>query len=146
MTRAEDALGRQRQIGRALRRARLAIYLGVVLVVAYHVWRYDLTQLPAGGVSPLEDVPPGSRLVVDLFPRALVAGDAVLYRDSGGQLLLGRVSAPPDSAPASVLDACERGALWVRKDRPEVPGADSLLLGPLERSAIVGRIALALPW
>ena len=74
------------------------------------------------------DVPPGARLVVDLHFGSLAEGDAVLYRDGEG-LLLGRIEQPPASAPEDLWEAWRAGALWIVKDRPEVPGNDSTLRG-----------------
>jgi len=135
----------QTRLRRLLVRSRVFVYVGLVLVVAYHAWRYDLVSLPAGGTSPLTDVPPGARLIVDLHFGALATGDAVLYRD-GESLLLGRVEAPPPSAPEHVHEACAEGALWILKDRPQVPGNDSTRLGPIPRADVGGRVAGVLPW
>ena len=143
---AHRGLARQRRLTRWIARTRIVAYVVIAVLVAYHVWRYDLTQMPPDGISPLEDVPPGARLVVDTHSSALARGDAVLYRAQDGTLLLGRVDALPPSAPREVWEQCENGSHWIRKDRPDLPGPDSLLLGPIDPEAIEGRIALVLPW
>ena len=86
------------------------------------------------------------RLVVDVHPGAVGVGDAVLYRAGDGQLLLGRVAPPPPSAPVDMLDLCQAGHLWIVKERPDAPGADSATLGPIAPEAIAGRITVGLPW
>lgn len=130
---------------RLLSRVRVAVYLVLVLLVAYGLWRYDTVRLPPEGCSPLFRFAPGDRLLVDRLG-APTPGDAVLYREPGGTLLLGLVAEPPGSAPREVWDAYERGELWLEAERADCPTQDSRLLGTLPRDAVAGRVVAALPW
>jgi len=129
-----------------LRRVRIAIYVLLIVVLGYYKWRYDLIRLPEGGQSPLAAYAPGSRLIVDVQETEFEVGDAVLYRLEGGYWLMGRVGRPPASAPQQIWDALEAGGLWVQKELPDCPGADSLILGPLAPEQVVGRVCGSVPW
>ena len=135
-----------KRIARGLARARVALYLALVLVLGYHLWRYDIVRIPSGAISPIEGFPAGTRLIVDVRSGSFAAGDAVLYRGSHGELLLGRIGAPPEQSPRSVLDACASFAFWIEKDNAEAGGDDSTALGPIPRDAIAGRIRGSVPW
>ena len=134
-----------KKLHRVLARVRIGLYAVLALVIAYCVWRFDVASLPAEGCSPLYDVEPGDRIVVDRHPGELHAGDAVLFRAPDGELYLGRVDTPPPSAPEAVWTAVEGGALWIVKERRDCPGAESPVLGPFARAAVAGRV-VALPW
>lgn len=136
---------KQKEIQRVLVRVRIGLYVVLALVIAYCVWRFDVASLPAEGCSPLFDLEPGDRIVVDRRPGTLKAGDAVLFRAPDGELYLGRVSTPPLSAPADVWAACEAGALWVVKEKRDCPGAESAVVGPIARADVSGRV-VGLPW
>ena len=134
-----------KEINRVLARVRIALYVVLALVIGYCMWRFDVASLPAEGCSPLFDVQPGDRIVLDRHPGELKAGDAVLFRAPDGELYLGRVDAPPPSAPADVWQAVEAGALWIVKEVRDCPGAESPVLGPIARESVAGRV-VALPW
>jgi len=134
-----------RQANLVLGRVRLVVYGVLVLGVAYFLWRYDVGSLPAEGCSPLIDLQPGDRILIDRHPGVLNEGDAVLFRDPKGELYLGRAGTPPASAPEETWAACAAGALWIEKERRDCPGPDSVLLGPLAREQVVGRV-VGLPW
>lgn len=129
-----------------LRRVRLAVRVVLIGAVVFFVWRYDLVRLPAEGCSPLFAFAPGDRLVVDRHPGTPAREDAVLFRGPDGELLLGVVGAPPESAPEHVWRACAAGALWIVAEREGCPSPDSRRLGPIARERIEGRIAFALPF
>jgi hypothetical protein len=131
---------------RLLQRVRLTVRFVAIGVVVFFVWRYDLVRLPSEGCSPLVAYAPGDRLVVDRHPGAPGTADAVLFRGPEDELLLGLVTAPPESAPEDVWRACAAGALWIVAEREDCPSADSRRLGPIARERIEGRIAFALPW
>jgi len=128
-----------------LGRVRLVIYGVLALGVGYGLWRFDVGSLPDVGCSPLYDIQPGDRLLIDRFPGTLREGDAVMFRDPAGELFLGRVGTPPPSAPPEVWAACTAGALWIVKDQRDCPGADSPVLGPIARDDVAGRV-VGLPW
>jgi hypothetical protein len=129
-----------------LRRLRFAIYVMLIVLLGYSKWRYDLIRLPEGGISPLLAFNPGTRLVVDMQTSTVHEGDAVFYRLDDGTWLLGRLQAPPASAPKAVWEACEAGSYWIRKEREECPGQDSLILGPIAPENLVGRVCGTVPW
>ena len=135
-----------RRLTAQLVRARVALYALLVVVVGYHLWRYDVARIPAEAVSPLEGFAPGARLIVDKHPGTVRVGDAVIYEGPDGELLLGRIEEPPPSAPEEMLARCRAGAHWIVKERPDARGADSTTLGPIDAAAIQGRIAVGLPW
>ncbi len=134
------------RFGRRLARLRIVVYVGLVALVAFGLWRYDLVRVPPDGCSPVEGFEPGDRLLVDLHPAGIEVGDAVLYRSPAGELLLGRVTRPPASAPEDVWAACRAGALWIVGERPDCPQADSRRHGPIDTLAVTGRVAACLPW
>ncbi|HED65824.1 MAG TPA: hypothetical protein ENJ09_09750 [Planctomycetes bacterium] len=147
MTSGPGAPGlRPARIARLLARARIVLYVGLVGFVLYFQWRYDLTRLPPGGVSPLTDIQPGHRLVVDMHFRAPEPGAAVLYRGRGERLLLGRVSDPPESLAPEEAARCRDDARWIVKEVAEAAGEDSMLLGPISLERIVGRVVIVLPF
>lgn len=129
-----------------LRRARFVTYVILIALLGYYKWRYDLVRLPEGGLSPLEAFDPGTRLIVDVQTQEFSKGDAVFYRLPDGAWLLGRVQSPPASAPKEIWDAWDAGALWIVKERPECPGDDSLRLGPIATSDVIGRVCGSVPW
>lgn len=135
-----------RRLQRLLWRGRIALYAGVVLVLLYGTWRYDLVRLPAAGCSPVEGVEPGDRLVVDVRERRPGRGAIVLFRTPDARLAFARVEPPPPSAPAEVHDAVAAGALWLVADRAGCPGPDSRRLGPLGPDAVAGTVVGRLPW
>ena len=130
-----------------LLRARVALYVLVVVAVGGLVWRFDVVGLPSEGCSPLFDLDPGDRLLVDVRPPKIARDDAVLFQEPGaaGELLLGRVGdAPADVSPAQA-SALAAGALWIVHERPECPGRDSRTFGPLPADAVAGRVVMVLP-
>ncbi len=135
-----------KQVARGLARARIVVYVVLVLVIGYHLWRYDIVQIPREAISPLDGFPAGTRLIVDVRTDAFEPGDAVLYRAPDGELFLGRVGSPPPSAPAEMHAACASGAFWIEKDNADAAGKDSVLLGPIRSDAIAGRIRGSVPW
>jgi hypothetical protein len=128
-----------------LGRVRIVIYSVLALGVAYGLWRFDVGSLPTEGCSPLYDIQPGDRLLIDRRPGTLREGDAVMFRDPAGELLLGRVGTPPASAPREIWEACAAGALWIVKEQRDCPGGESAVLGPIARDAVAGRV-VGLPW
>ena len=131
---------------KAIARARIGIYVVVVLVVVLFVLRYDLLTLPREGCSPLADYAPGDRLVIDRWIGTPMEGDAVLFGRADGELLLGRVGTIPPSAPSGMHAAIAAGDLWLVTEVPACPGRDSRILGPIPVDEVVGVIRLALPF
>ena len=137
---------RQEQVARVFSRLRIGLYAVLAVVVGVFVVRYDLVLLPAEGCSPLVGFEPGERLVVERrFLGQPDEGQVFLFRD-GDELLLGRVAAPPASAPEEVWKAVAEGSLWLVTERPECPGRDSRVLGPIPREAWWGRVTMRVPW
>jgi len=127
--------------GRLLRWARLATLVGALAGALYVARRLDLVVLPPEGCSPLVEVAPGSRLVVDTRPRPAWPGDLLLFRDPvEGTTLLGKVAAAPPSALDHHGAALEAGGLWLVADRPGCPARDSRTLGPIAPEAVRGRV------
>ena len=135
-----------RRVSAVLARARMALYVVLFGMVGWGVWRYDVIRLPEAGCSPLTDFQPGARLVIDQHPGDIAQGDAVLFENPAGELLLGRIGQPPPSAPQAYWDAVEDGALWIVGENPDCPQADSRRHGPLARERVRGVIASILPW
>lgn len=131
---------------RAVRRARLTIYIGLGLLVLYGVWRFDVVRLPEEGISPVDEFSPGDRLILDRHFGSVDMGDVVLFRGEGEEILLGRVAPPPPSASAEMWEAIEGGAVWILGDRRDVPVRDSRILGPIEPERILARVSFAVPW
>ncbi|MEX1023833.1 MAG: hypothetical protein WD226_02045 [Planctomycetota bacterium] len=129
-----------------LRRARIAIYVGVLVVVAYFILRYDMVGLPGEGCSPLVALTPGERLVVDRWVGEPELGALLLFSDGADEILLGKLSTLPHSAPPRMHAAIERGSYWIVTDAPDCPGRDSRVMGPIEPDDVVGRILFSLPW
>ena len=141
-----ERTGDPRRIGAILARMRLVIYVGLFGFVGFGVWRYDIVRLPKEGCSPLAAFEPGDRLVIDLHPSAVNEGDAVLFQNPAGELLLGRVGSPPRSAPPETWAAIRAGKLWIVGERADCPQADSRRHGPIDPEQLAGRVASALPW
>jgi hypothetical protein len=127
-------------------RVRIALYVAMLAVLAYFFLRFEVVTLPAEGCSPLLGIAPGQKLVVERRPGGVVPGDAVLFRSPQGELLLGRVATPPESAGSEALAACAADALWLVSEDAECSTADSSRFGPIARSAVEGRIRGVLPW
>ena len=123
------------------RRFCLAVSVGGLL---WLVWRFDLVSLPAAGNSPLVEIPPGARLLVDRHPRPFEVGDVLFFRGTDGALLMGRVVEPPPGLTAEAELALEAGAWWIEGDTPSLPLVDSRLLGPIPPERIEGRMLLFL--
>ena len=109
---------------------------GALLGLAWIYGRFDLLTLPTEGCTPLFDLEPGDRVLVDRRPQQLSIGHGVLFSDGDGRLLLGRVS--DDVAVAD-------GELWILTDDPACPGDDSRQLGPVPADRVRGRILFPLP-
>lgn len=131
---------------RIRRGVRIGVYTVLAAMLGYTAWRYDLASLPSEGCSPLLLYEPGDSLVLDRHPGTPAAGRVVLYRSPAGELLLGRIEAPPPSASAEVWSAHERGALWIVGDRASCPGEDSRVFGPVDPGAVEAVVAFSLPW
>ena len=123
------------------RRALVWLRRGVLLYAVggalYLNWRFDVIGLPGEGVSPLIAYRPGSKLLIDR--RSLLGrhGEALLFRDDLGRLLLGRLEqAPPKE---------ERPGLWLVADTVDLSLPDSRTLGPIDPLRVVGRVVCALP-
>ena len=119
--------------------------LGLALVgLLWLVWRFDLITLPGEARSPLVEVPPGAKLLVDRRPRPAEVGDVLFFRSADGALLLGRVVEPPPGLTAEAEAALAAGAWWIEGDAPGLPLVDSRLLGPIPAERIEGRMLLYL--
>ena len=132
---------------RALKRLRYAFWCAALLAAGYLVLRFETVTLPSEACSPLLSISPGARLWIDVFARAPIEGDIVLFRaadlddpEQPGALLLGRVEAPPLDLPTDVAQELAGGALWIVGDHPSCPVRDSRLLGPIPRAALEGRL------
>lgn len=123
----------QARIVRSLRRL---VFVAAAAGAYYLVSRYALFTLPDRGCSPLWNVAPGDRLLLDTWERAPVPGHGVLVRDADGALQLGRVVEPPPGTPD--------GALWIGYDDANCPGYDSSTSGAIPSEDVIGRILLAL--
>ncbi len=109
---------------------------GALLGLAWIYGRFDLLTLPSEGCTPLFDLDPGDRVLIDRRPKRLNAGHGVLFSSGDGRLLLGRVSAEV-AVPADEL--------WIETDDPACPGDDSRSLGPIPREQVRGRVLFPLP-
>lgn len=122
---------------RVLLWARRAVFLYAALGALYLGWRFELMTLPAEGVSPLREYRPGTRLLVDRSHREGREGEALLYRDDLGRLLLGRLATTPSGET--------RSGLWLVTDAEGGELPDSRTLGPISPERVVGRVVCALP-
>ncbi|MEM7309745.1 MAG: hypothetical protein AAF682_23925 [Planctomycetota bacterium] len=127
-----------------LRRARIGLYVVAAAAVLYLSLRFDVTGLPTEGCTPVRDIPPGSRLVVDLHASTLFEGDAVLFRAADDELLLGLVGVLPPTAPETFAERVGAGELWIVADNESCPARDSRALGPIPRDRVVGKVFLSL--
>lgn len=134
------------QPAQALRRARRVVLFLTVALMLYGIARFDLVLLPEGARSPLHGLHPGDRLLVDRHARSGVEGDVWLYRGPGQELLLARVTTPPDGLAERERAALAEGALWLCFERELPDLADSRTLGPIGPEARVGRVVFVLPW
>jgi len=126
--------------------ARRVVLFAAFAGLVYIAWRVDVFELPGEGCSPLHGYAPGDRVLIERRPSTLGLGDAVVFGDLDGALLLGRVvEAPLDLAPKprARLDA---GAHWIVVERRDCPGRDSSTLGPIEPEQIVARLIMTLGW
>lgn len=121
---------------RVVRALRRFVLVAAALGAYYLFSRYTLFDLPERGCSPLWNMAPGDRLVLDTWEREPAVGDGVVVRDADGFLQLGRVLAAPPGTDAS--------ALWIGYDDPNCPGYDSSVSGAIPTDAVIGRILLAL--
>ncbi len=127
---------------RAVQRwVRNGVFLACGLGLAYLVWRFELVRLPRAGCSPLLRLAPGDLLVFDTRARAYHTWDVVLFRGPRGELLLGELR--PDSEGIGAPPSPAGDHAWIRTDRPDCPGTDSLQLGWIPRDALAGRLLLA---
>ena len=116
----------------------------MVVALIYLGLRFTVTGLPDEGCSPVMRLQPGDWLLVDLRPGSLEHGDALLFSDGEGELLLGLLGPVPATAPAEHLAAVEAGDLWIVADNPNCPARDSRALGPIPAEQLRGRIVLGL--
>lgn len=131
---------------RLLARVRRVILFLVVGSALYGATRFDVVSLPEGALSPLYGIHAGDRMLVDRHAGEGALDQIWLYRGPAGQLLLGRVTEPPESLDEAGRAALRDGALWLGVERslPGVP--DSRELGPIPRAARVGRVVFVFPW
>jgi hypothetical protein len=129
---------------RVLARARLGVYAFVALAVVYFARRYKTLTLPSEGCSPIRSIAPGARIFVDLHPGELHVGDRMIFRAADGELLLGVIAEPPESAPPEYAARVAAGELWIVADDPACPAKDSRALGPIPPAQIAGRVFLSL--
>lgn len=115
-------------------RLRRLVWIVAIAAVGYLYLRFDNLTLPAG-CSPLLRFAPGNRLLLDLRPGELAAGDAVVFEDGSGTLLLGLVEATDP----------EEGH-WLVTDNPDCPGRASGELGWIPARSIAARILFAWPF
>lgn len=124
-----------------LLRIRFALYGAILLLLGYAFWRFELTSLPAAGCSPLDNIPPGSDLWIDMHPAQLHIGDDVLFRHADSErLLLGRIRNAPAVLPEAAQAALDAGALWISGDNNDCDARDSRLFGPIDPKLVAGRI------
>lgn len=121
---------------RVRRIARLLTLAGFLVGIAYLYGRYDLMTLPSAGCSPLYNLDPGDRLLLDRRPPQLAPGHSVLFADPDGRLLLGQVS---DAVAVSAQE------LWILTQDPNCPGADSRQFGPVPKDRVRARVLFPLP-
>lgn len=122
---------------RTLAWLRRALLLYAALAVIYLSWRFELQKLPSEGVSPLLEYRPGAHLLVDRRRLEAQPGEALLFRDESGRLLLARLGAKPAGEA--------RPGLWLVADDPQARLPDSRSLGPIPPTRVVGRVVCALP-
>lgn len=122
---------------RALFWLRRGLLLYAACGLLYLGWRFELQKLPGEGISPLLDYRPGALLLIDRRKLAAQAGEALLFRDESGRLLLCRLAQKP-------VDESRPG-LWVLADDPLAQLPDSRSLGPIPAERVVGRVVCALP-
>ena len=115
---------------------RLVSLGGALLGLAWIYGRFDLVALPSEGCTPLFDLEPGDRVLVDRRPPNLATGHSVLFSDDRDRLLLGRISGAV---------AVAAGELWILTEDPLCPGDDSRQLGPVPVDRVRGRILFPLP-
>lgn len=125
-----------------VRRALLVYAIGGAF---YLQWRFDLRTLPADGISPLHDFSPGSRLLIDTRERSPRIGEAVLFRDDQGRILLARSEVPPDVDAKLAAGWASEGKYWLSIDNAALDLPDSSDMGPIGGERIVGRVVCALP-
>ena len=116
---------------------RRGLWIYAIFAVVYLAWRFDLQNLPADGVTPLLSFRPGAHLLVDRQDLDAREGNALLFHDDQGHLLLGRVGRAPDGET--------RPGLWILADNPDVVVPDSRTLGPIAKKQVVGRVLCAVP-
>ncbi|HTF87927.1 MAG TPA: S26 family signal peptidase [Planctomycetota bacterium] len=116
---------------------RRGLWIYALCAVFYLFWRFDLQSLPRDAITPLLRFHPGARLLVDRRNLDAREGQALLFHDEQGRLLLGDVGRAPESET--------RPGLWLLADNPEVQGLDSRTLGPIAKERVVGRVVCALP-
>lgn len=126
--------------------ARRLVLAYAAIGAGYLMWRFEVQTLPSGGVSPLVAYRPGAHLLVDTRARDGRVGDALLFHDELGRLLLGRVAERPSAAdaPPGSSDPGSTG-LWLLSDREDTELPDSRTLGAVPRERIAGRVVCAIP-
>lgn len=125
--------------------ARRALLVYAIGAAFYLQWRFDLQTLPADGISPLHDFSPGSRLLIDVRERSPRLGEAVLFRDDQGRILLARNEPPPDVDADRAAGWAREEKFWLSIDNQALDLPDSSDMGPIGAERIVGRVVCALP-
>lgn len=136
-TAAQPARARPSGARQILYWARRGVLLYALFGALYLNWRFDVQTLPREGLSPLMEYRPGCHLLIDRRRLEGREGEALLFRDDLGRLLIGRVA----EAPAAET----RPGIYLLADNPELALPDSRSLGPIAPQRIVGRVVCALP-
>lgn len=98
----------------------------------YLVMRFNVTTVPEGRCCPLVRFEPGAQIMVDGKPSKLNVGDAILVKDSNGNLQL------------TLVDKFgEDGRVWCDTDREGCPGFTSEVYGWVSRDDVAGRVLLS---
>jgi hypothetical protein len=100
-------------------------------------WRFEVQTLPRDGISPLLSLRPGAKVLVDRRELEAQIGEALLFRDEAGRLLLGRLAQKPAHEG--------RAGLWILSDGEASLLPDSRSLGPIAPERVEGRVVCALP-
>ena len=124
MSTQPDAPRRPPTAARVLHWLRRGVLLYAALGALYLGWRFEVQTLPRAGVSPLLAFRPGAHLLIDLRRLEARPGEALLFRDDAGRLLLARLAQKPAAE--------QRAGLWLlADDAPTQQLPDSRSLGPI---------------